>query len=362
MPLLPEEKERYSRQILLPEFGEQGQGRLKNARVLIIGAGGLGSPAALYLAAMGVGTIGIVDYDTIALSNLHRQILYDANDVGESKTETSTERLRHSNPQIEIAPYDLRLTTENALDVLAGFDLVLDGSDNFATRYLVNDACLIHGIPLVSASILRFEGQLSVFGLDGAPCYRCVYPEAPGLGEAPSCSDAGVIGVLPGVMGTLMAMEAIKIIARIGEPLAGKMLLYNALDTSFRILQVARDPSCSICSVPKHSRKLGSDYERTCELPIEISWEEFESTSLPLVDVREEREYASIPTQGKLIPLGSLLERVGELPQEPFAIVCSMGIRSLNAVKLLRERGRNDVRSIRGGLNARIWANKEYPH
>jgi len=353
MPLSPEEHERYSRQILLPEFGEVGQERLKAARVLIIGAGGLGSPAALYLAAAGIGTIGIVDYDRVSLSNLHRQVLYTTEDVGKSKWQTASSRVREINPNICVKTFNTYIDGECVLDIISDFDIVLDGSDNFATRYLVNDACLMFGVPLISASILRFEGQLSVFSVEGAPCYRCIFPDQPTSEEVPSCAEAGVIGVLPGVMGTLSAMEAVKVLAKIGEPLIGKLLLYNALDASFRTIAIEQDASCAICSLPTTERRLAAECDRLCELPLEISWEDYLHSSMPLVDVREELEFANVPSQGKLIPLGSFLDRIHELPQGPFAVVCSMGVRSLNAVKLLRDRGRTNVWSIRGGMNAR---------
>jgi molybdopterin/thiamine biosynthesis adenylyltransferase/rhodanese-related sulfurtransferase len=353
MPLSPEEVERYSRQTILPEFGEEGQERLKSARVLIIGAGGLGSPAALYLAAMGVGTIGIVEFDRVSLSNLHRQILYTTSDIGKAKGQTASSRLSEINPNVTIKTFSAYLDPDSALDIISDFDLVIDGSDNFSTRYVINDACLVLGIPLISASILRFEGQLCVFGVEGGPCYRCVFPEQPSSGEVPSCAEAGVIGVLPGVMGTLAAMEAVKFLAKIGESLIGRLLLYNALGASFRTVAVERDPSCPICSKPQSERKLAHYDRETCDAPLEISWEEYERSPIPMVDVREELEFASRPSEGKLIPLGSFLDRIRELPQGPFAVVCSMGIRSLNAVKLLRDRGRADVRSIRGGMNAR---------
>ena len=354
MPLLPDEMQRYSRQILLPEFGMEGQERLKNARVLIIGAGGLGSPAALYLAAMGVGTIGIIDDDKVALTNLHRQILYRESDIGESKATLAQKRLTEVNPHSTILAFDKRLTKENAIDILNGFDLVLDGTDNFATRYLVNDACLVLGIPLISASILRFEGQLTILCADNGPCYRCLFPEPPNAADAPSCAEAGVIGALAGVMGTMMAMEAVKIIARIGEPLAGRLLLYDALGANVRTFHVNRDPQCPACSIPQSERKLFDSYEfDDCNDNLdEITWETFTRRPMPLIDVREEWEFRATPSTGKLIPLGSLLDRIEELPKEEFAIVCASGIRSLRAVSSLREHGVK-AKSIRGGLFSR---------
>jgi molybdopterin/thiamine biosynthesis adenylyltransferase/rhodanese-related sulfurtransferase len=355
MPLQPEEMQRYSRQILLPEFGIAGQERLKKARTLIIGAGGLGSPAALYLAAMGVGTIGIVDNDNVAISNLHRQILYRESDVGESKAALAKKQLSGINPNSTIIAFEKRLTPENAIGILTDFDLVLDGSDNFSTRYLVNDTCLVLGIPLISASILRFEGQLTVLCTDDGPCYRCLFPQPPNADEAPSCAEAGVMGALAGVMGTMMAMEAVKLLAKIGEPLAGRLLLYDALSANVRTFTVNHDPTCPACSIPLSDRKLFDSYEfDDCNDTVdEITWEAFQEHHLPLIDVREEWEFASTPSTGKLIPLGSLLDRIQELPNEAFAIVCASGIRSLRAVTILRERGIK-VKSIRGGMSSRI--------
>jgi sulfur-carrier protein adenylyltransferase/sulfurtransferase len=347
------ERERYSRQILLPEFGERGQKSLKTARAMIIGAGGLGSPAALYLAAMGIGTLGIVDDDYVAISNLQRQILYRESDVGRRKTSVARERLSEINSSVTIQPVEARLRRENALDILRGFDLVLDGSDNFSTRYLVNDVCLVHDIPLISASILQFEGQLSVFCAPDGPCYRCLFPNASGSGNVLSCAEAGVIGALAGVMGTMMAMEAVKVIAKIGEPLVGRLMLYNALEGNFRSVRVKRDPACIMCSRPIDKRRLPESYETdTClDAAWEMSWQEFERISMPLVDVREEQEFYEQPSRGKLIPLGLLLDRLDELPNEKFGIVCASGVRSLEAASLLRSKGFDAV-SIRGGMNA----------
>ncbi len=354
MPLLPEELQRYSRQILLPEFGIEGQEQLKNARVLLIGAGGLGSPAALYLATMGVGTIGIIDDDKVAVSNLHRQILYREIDVGKRKAALAAARLSEFNSNTAIISNDSRLTPENAIEILSDFDLVLDGSDNFSTRYLVNDACLVLGIPLISSSILRFEGQLTILCTNDKPCYRCLFPEPPSAVDAPSCAEAGVIGALAGVMGTMMAMEAVKLLAKIGKPLVGKLLLYDALGANVRTIKVNRDPSCPACSIPYSKRKLFDSYVFSdCgDNADEITWKAFSAHPMPLIDVREEWEFASAPSTGKLIPINSLMGRIEELPKEEFAIVCASGVRSLRAVLSLRERGIR-AKSIRGGLFSR---------
>ncbi len=353
MPLTPEERERYSRQMILPEFGELGQERMKAARILIVGAGGLGSPAALYLTAMGVGTLGLVDDDRVAVSNLHRQILYGDADAGKLKAPLAMERLSEMNSGIVLQAFDERLTRENVLDVLRDFDLVLDGSDNFATRYLVNDACLVLGIPLVSASIFKFEGQLTALCTDGGPCYRCLFPEYPDPASVPSCAEAGVIGALAGVMGTMMAMEAVKLIAAMGQPLVHRLFIYDALAGTVKTMHIERDPKCPMCSIPVSERKLSDSYEdQSCSSnALEITWQDYARTPMPLIDVREEWEFYGRPSKGKLIPMGSLMARIRELPREPFGIVCASGSRSLTAAAMLRSRGFSAV-SIRGGVNA----------
>src|SRR5579883_413301 len=261
MSLSAKERERYSRQIILEEFGTEGQEHLKSAKVLIVGAGGLGSPAALYLAAMGIGTIGIIDDDKVAVSNLHRQIIYGENDAGSSKALLASEKLSEANSNITVEGINERLTRSNVLEIIRSYDVVLDGSDNFSTRYLVNDACSILGVPLVSASILRFEGQVVVLNYKDGPCYRCLFPEPPAPESVPSCAQAGVIGALAGVMGTMMAMETVKIIAEIGEPLTGRLLLYNALKGHFREIKVKRDSMCSLCGKPHDERRLLDSYD-----------------------------------------------------------------------------------------------------
>ncbi len=353
MPLSPEERKRYSRQILLPEFGEQGQERLNAARLLLVGAGGLGSPAALYLAAMGIGTIGIIDDDRVAISNLQRQILFGERDAGSPKAPLAAERLRGINSATTVPTFAERLTRDNALRIMQEFDLVLDGSDNFATRYLVNDACLVLGVPLISASILRFEGQLAVLCSQGGACYRCLFPEPPDPMLAPSCAEAGVIGALAGVMGTMMAMEAVKIIAGIGQPLVNQLLIYDALEGTFRTVRVERDPNCASCSVPRENRRLADSYEiEACMTDaLEMTWQEFEKRGIPLIDIREEWEFSQLPSNGTLIPLSSLMARLEELPEGTFGIVCASGSRSLMAASVLRSKGITGI-SIRGGLNA----------
>jgi len=268
--LRPDQRERYARHLILPELGEEGQLRLLDARVLIVGAGGLGSPAALYLAAAGVGVIGIVDYDNVDRTNLQRQILHGESTVGVPKVESAIQRLKDLNPDVEVIGYRQPLTAANAFDILRGYDVVLNGSDNFPTRYLVNDACHLLGIPLVDASIFMFEGQVTVYqpadparAIEGGPCYRCLYPDPPPPGEVPSCAEAGVLGVLPGIIGSIQAVEAIKLITRIGRPLVGRLLMYDALEQSFRTLHVRRDPACPLCGEHPTITEL-IDYEQFC--------------------------------------------------------------------------------------------------
>ncbi len=267
------QRERYARHLIMPDIGEEGQIKLLDSKVLLIGAGGLGSPAALYLAGAGVGTIGIVDFDRVDRTNLQRQILHGESEIGELKVESAVRRLQDLNPDIEIKGYPVALSSENALDILRDYDIVLNGSDNFPTRYLVNDACHMLGIPLVDASIFMFEGQVTVYqpenpskGIEGGPCYRCLYPDPPPPGEVPSCAEAGVFGVLPGIIGAIQAVEAIKLIVGIGEPLVGRLLMYDALDQSFRTLNVQRDPNCPLCGDNPTVTEL-IDYEQFCGLP-----------------------------------------------------------------------------------------------
>jgi adenylyltransferase/sulfurtransferase len=261
--LSAEELRRYARHVILPEVGLEGQRALKAARVLAVGAGGLGSPLALYLAAAGVGTLGLVDFDVVDESNLHRQLLFGTADVGRPKLEAAARRLRDVNPHLEIVPFEARLTSENALDVLRGFDVVADGTDNFPTRYLVNDACVMLGKPNAYASIFRFEGQASVFWAERGPCYRCLYPEPPPPGMVPSCAEGGVLGVLPGLLGTVQAVETIKLVLGIGEPLVGRLLLVDALGMRFRELRVRKDPECAVCG-PNPTVTSLIDYEEFC--------------------------------------------------------------------------------------------------
>ncbi len=362
--LTGEETARYSRHLIMPEVTTDGQRRLKAARVLCIGAGGLGSPAALYLAAAGVGTIGIVDFDEVDLSNLQRQILHGTKDVGRSKLESAQDRLRDINPEIEIELHQCRFSSENASKIVSEYDVVVDGSDNFATRYLSNDVCVFASKPNVYGSVFRFEGQTTVFApYLGGPCYRCLFPEPPPPDSVPNCAQAGVLGVLPGIIGTLQAVEAIKLIVGIGEPLIGRLLHFDALKVKFRELNLRRDPQCPVCGEnPTIFSPI--DYDQFCgvrdeeTVPI-ISVNELKRKmdareAFKLVDVREPFEYEIARIDGaQLIPLGEIAERAGELQREQQIVVhCHSGTRSAQAVRLLQHRGFNNVYNLEGGIDA----------
>jgi molybdopterin/thiamine biosynthesis adenylyltransferase/rhodanese-related sulfurtransferase len=375
--LSPEEILRYSRHLIMPEVTLEGQRRLKAARVLVIGAGGLGSPALLYLAAAGVGHLGVVDFDRVDFSNLQRQVLYGTDDVGRPKLSCAAERLRSVNPHIEIQLHEVRLTSANALEILQGYDVILDGTDNFATRYLVNDACVLLGKPNVYGSIFRFDGQASVFYPPYGPCYRCLYPEPPPAGLVPSCAEGGVLGVLPGVVGCIQATEAVKLILNQGEPLIGRLLIYDALEMRFRELRVRRDPSCPICGENPTIRAL-IDYEEFCGvrgqeqaqaplgadqvITVEELYERLQRGPRPVIlDVRNPEEWQICHLNGaKLIPLAELPARVHELnPADEIVVHCRSGGRSAKAVHWLRQMGFQRVRSLKGGIVA--WAEKIDP-
>ena len=356
---------RYARQFTLPELGAAGQARLKRGKVLVVGAGGLGSPALLYLAAAGIGTIGIVDFDAVERSNLHRQVVHGEGALGEAKTASAAARLRDLNPDIDVQVHDVKLTSANALELIGAYDVIVDGSDNFPTRYLVNDACVLAGRPLVYGAIFRFEGQATVFAMPEGPCYRCLYPEPPPPGLVPTCAEAGVLGVLPGVLGSIQALEAIKLVAGIGETLEGRLLLFDALRVRFRELAIRRDPGCPLCGEQPSVRQL-VDYEAFCGLGQSHGGDEVSAPELakllegaapPLVlDVREPHEWEIAALEGSTrIPLGTLPLRLGELdPRRPVVTVCHRGIRSMRALELLRAAGFSDVRSLKGGVDA--WA------
>jgi adenylyltransferase/sulfurtransferase len=362
---------RYSRHLLLPELKAEGQRRIKAARVLCIGAGGLGSPATLYLAAAGVGTIGLVDFDRVDISNLQRQVLYGTNDVGRKKLEAAGERIHDINPNAEIVAHECRFTSENAQEVIAPYDVIIDGSDNFPTRYLSNDVCVIARKPNIYGSVFRFEGQASVFAPHlGGPCYRCLFPEPPPPGAAPSCAEAGVLGVLPGIIGLVQATEALKLIIGIGESLVGRLMHFDALKMKFREFKLRRDPECPVCGEnPTIFHPV--DYERFCEAQnasdtverdgavASVSAQELKRKMdarepLTLVDVRESWEYDIAQISGsKLIPLGELGERLTEVPREGIIIVqCHSGVRSEEGARLLQEAGFANVYNLEGGIEA----------
>ncbi|MEM0129690.1 MAG: molybdopterin-synthase adenylyltransferase MoeB [Thermoplasmata archaeon] len=363
---------RFSRHLLLPEIGLAGQRRLLASRVLLVGAGGLGSPAALYLAAAGVGTIGIVDFDRVDRSNLQRQILFGEREIGEPKVDAAARRIRDLNPQARVIAHPERLDRENALTILGGYDLVVDGSDNFPTRYLVNDACIRLGIPDVFGSIYRFEGQVSVFGLGDGPCYRCLYPEPPPPELVPSCAEAGVLGVLPGVIGTLQATEAVKVLLNVGEPLAGRLLLYDALAMAFREVAIRRDPHCPRCTPEGRTGPLPAPAALPCAsggdplpgsadpvptITVEELAEALRGPDPPfLLDVREPDEWEICHLPGAhLIPAAELPDRLAELaPARELVVYCRSGGRSAAATRLLKELGYVRVRNLEGGILS--WA------
>jgi sulfur-carrier protein adenylyltransferase/sulfurtransferase len=366
-PLTAAEFQRYSRHLILPHVGEAGQRRLKQARVLVIGAGGLGSPAALYLAAAGVGTIGLVDADLVDVSNLQRQVLHGTSTLGLPKLDSARARIRDLNPHTTVETFAERLTSANALGIFEGFEVVLDGSDNFPTRYLVNDAAWLSGIPDVYGAIFQFEGQASVFAAEGGPCYRCLYAEPPPPGMVPGCAEAGVLGALPGVIGSIQAMEAIKLLLGIGDPLVGRLLLFDALRMQFRELALQRDPACPLCGDAPTLREL-IDYEEFCGVapqaapaglevtPAELQRELAAGRPIVLVDVREVPEWELVRLEGaRLAPLSRLPGLANALdPAAEIVAYCHHGVRSLQAATFLRSVGWPNVRSLAGGIDR--WA------
>jgi sulfur-carrier protein adenylyltransferase/sulfurtransferase len=363
-----EEMQRYSRHLLMPEITLAGQKRLKAARVLCIGAGGLGSPASLYLAAAGVGTLGLVDFDCVDLSNLQRQVLHGTADVGRSKLESARDRLVDLNPNVQVELHEQKFTSVNARDLVERYDLVVDGSDNFPTRYLSNDVCVWAAKPNVYGSVFRFEGQTTVFAphLNG-PCYRCLFPEPPPPGSVPNCAEAGVLGVLPGIIGLLQAIESIKLIVGIGQTLTGRLIYFDALKMNFREFAVRRDPECTVCgNSPSITQPI--DYDAFCGLRQEPASQAVPTMSvhdlkerltdqgLVVLDVREQFEYdiARIDT-AQLIPLGELSDRIEELPRDKsIVVICKTGARSASATAFLRQQGFSDVYNLQGGITA--WA------
>ncbi|HYD53976.1 MAG TPA: molybdopterin-synthase adenylyltransferase MoeB [Gemmatimonadaceae bacterium] len=363
--LEPAEILRYSRHLILPDVGVDGQRRLKAARVLLIGAGGLGSPLALYLAAAGVGTLGLVDFDVVDLTNLQRQVVHGTKDVGRPKLASAVDRIRDVNPHVHVEPYETRFTSANALEIARDYDLLVDGTDNFATRYLTNDASVLLGKRNVYGSIFRFEGQASVFADPDGPCYRCLYPEPPPPGMVPSCAEGGVLGVLPGIVGTIQATETIKLLLGIGEPLVGRLLLIDTLGMQFRTVKVRRDPSCPACGT-RTLREL-IDYEQFCGTtpagapatdeipeitPTELAAKRARGDDVDLIDVREPHEWAIARIDGaRLIPLGALGDAMGTLnPAREIVVHCKSGVRSARAVRQLQEAGFANVRNLAGGI------------
>ncbi len=365
------ELERYSRHLSLPEVGLKGQERLRDARVLVVGAGGLGSPVALYLAAAGVGHLGLVDFDTVDITNLQRQIIHGTKDVGRSKLLSARERIQDVNPFVTVESHETRLTSANALDVIARYDVVVDGTDNFPTRYLINDACVLLGKPNVYGSIFRFDGQVSVFDARRGACYRCLYPEPPPPGAVPNCAEGGVLGILPGIVGTLQSNETVKLLLGVGEPLINRLLLLDALEMRFREVRFAKDPACPVCGTAPTIREL-IDYEAFCGVsqPQKGSGQvrEIGATELSksldrvlLIDVREpfEAEIARIPG-ARLIPLGELRDRLDEIDRHADIVVhCRSGQRSAKAARWLEEAGFERVRNLRGGILA--WSDEVDP-
>ncbi len=369
-----EEVLRYSRHLIMPEVGMEGQLKLKAAKVLTIGAGGLGSPLALYLAAAGVGTIGIVDFDVVDFTNLQRQIIHATSDVGRKKLDSAEESIKAINPFVEVRKFETRLSSANALDIFRDFDIVVDGTDNFPTRYLVNDACVLSGKPNVYGSIFRFEGQASVLATKDGPCYRCWYPEPPPPGLVPSCAEGGVLGILPGLVGIIQATEAIKLILGKGQPLIGRVLLVDAMGMKFRELKLRKNPDCPVCGTHPTVTKL-IDYQQFCgirgeEAPVSTSVPEITVEELKrrldakedvfVLDVREPHEYQICNINGYLIPLGDLPKRVHELDTSREIVAhCRSGVRSAKAVDFLRQAGFTKVKNLAGGILA--WADRVDP-
>jgi adenylyltransferase/sulfurtransferase len=377
MELSNDEIRRYSRHLILPEVGMAGQKKIRAARVLCVGSGGLGSPILMYLAAAGIGKLGLVDFDVVDFSNLQRQIIHGTEDVGRPKTVSALETLRSINPNVEVEVYDARLTSENALEIIRPYDIVVDGTDNFPTRYLTNDTCVLLGKPNVYGSIFRFEGQASVFAPTlGGPCYRCLYPEPPPPGMVPSCAEGGVLGVLPGIIGCIQATEILKLVLQQGDSLIGRLLLFNALDMKFRELKLRRDPQCPLCGERPTLKEL-IDYEQFCGIepeplvavgsPDEVTVHDLkkaldhESLDICVVDVREPHEYQIACIRGvPLIPLSELPRRFTELdPNKTIYVHCKSGVRSLNAVRFLKEQGFKHAKSVAGGILA--WSDEIDP-
>jgi adenylyltransferase/sulfurtransferase len=377
MQLNADELRRYARHLSLPEVGLEGQMKIRAASVLCIGAGGLGSPVLMYLAAAGVGRLGIADFDAVELSNLQRQVIHGTEDVGRPKTESARKTIYRLNPNVEVVLHNARLTSRNALEIIQPYDIVVDGTDNFPTRYLTNDACVLLKKPNVYGSVFRFEGQASVFAPHlGAPCYRCLYPEPPPPGAAPSCAEGGVLGVLPGIIGLVQATEVLKLAMGVGSPLFNRLLLFNALEMKFRELKLRRDPQCPLCGVRPAITKL-IDCDQFCGInpqanhttmnPDEVTVQELKqalaepSLGIRVIDVREPDEHKLARIKGALLlPLSQLAARYAELdPNQTYYLHCKAGGRSLKALQFLRERGFKDLKSVKGGITA--WSDQIDP-
>lgn len=379
MQLTNDEIQRYSRHLIMPEVGMEGQLKLKQAKVLLVGTGGLGAPMALYLAAAGVGTIGLVDFDVVDFSNLQRQVIHGTKDVGKAKIDSAIETMLDINPFINVVRHETALKSDNALDIIKDYDLVADGTDNFPTRYLVNDACVLLKKPNAYGSIFRFEGQATVFAYPGGPCYRCLYPEPPPPGLVPSCAEGGVLGILPGVVGLIQATEVVKLILGAGEPLVGRLMLYDALGMKFRELKLRRNPECPVCGDNPTVTKL-IDYEQFCGIPAApppppaggaLAMGEIDAKGLKakmdsgskfvLVDVREPHEFQIGRIPGSvLIPLGELPKRLAELnPADDIVVHCKMGGRSAKAIDFLKTQGFSNLTNLKGGIIA--WSDQVDP-
>jgi adenylyltransferase/sulfurtransferase len=366
---------RYSRHLIMPEVGMEGQLKLKQAKVLCIGTGGLGAPLGLYLAAAGVGRIGIVDFDVVDSTNLQRQVLFSTSDVGRPKIQAAADRLHGINPDITIDAYETTLTSDNALELFKDYDIIIDGTDNFPTRYLVNDACVLLGTPNVYGSIFRFDGQITIFGYPGGPCYRCLYPEPPPPGLVPSCAEGGVLGVLPGIVGTIQAAETLKLILGAGDPLVGRLLLFDALAMKFRELKLRKNPECPVCGEHPTVTKL-IDYVQFCGIrgeeapttvtnipeitPRDLKERLDRGDDLYILDVREPHEYQICNLGGHLIPLGELSQRAAELDSSKEIVAhCRSGKRSAEAVDFLRKAGFKKIWNLKGGILA--WSDEVDP-
>jgi molybdopterin/thiamine biosynthesis adenylyltransferase/rhodanese-related sulfurtransferase len=375
--LSKEEILRYSRHLIMPEVGMEGQLKLKQARVLLVGAGGLGAPLGLYLAAAGIGKIGLVDFDVVDFTNLQRQVIHGTKDVGKKKLDSAFETMRDINPFVELVGHETALSSDNAMEIFSGYDIVVDGTDNFPTRYLVNDACVLLNKPNVYGSIFRFEGQATVFAYEGGPCYRCLYPEPPPPGLVPSCAEGGVLGILPGVIGLIQATETVKLILGIGQTLVGRLMLYDALNMKFRELKLRKNPECPVCGDHRTVTKL-IDYVQFCGVPhqegpaepiaasgdiepTEVKTKLDRGDKFTLIDVREPHEFQICRIPGStLIPLGELPKRVGELDQNAEIVAhCKSGARSAKAVDFLKQAGFKSVRNMKGGILA--WSDKVDP-